>query len=314
MKDAYPAAPPDPGALMLVAEIADAGSLTAAAQRLGVSQPAISKQLRRLEAALGVTLFERSLRGIQPTDYGQALLPRARAIRAQAQQAAEDIGQRRGEREGRLVVALSHFATLALLPQVLPDFRARWPGVQLSIVPPAFQLGGLREGNPDFAVMSMPAERLGKEYSARPVFATAVAVVVRPDHPLARARSLAELRHAQWLLPSLQSSVTRGLVRAFRQARLGAPQCAMTCQTLTGLETIAAHTDLVAALPLEVHLARAEATGLRRVPLADALEGPRVAVLRWADARPTPASADLEEAFVRAAHALARKAKAQRLG
>ncbi|QJW84955.1 LysR family transcriptional regulator [Ramlibacter terrae] len=119
----------------------------------------MSKQLRRLEQALGVTLFERGLRGIQPTEYGQALLPRARAIRAQARDAGEEVRQRRGSREGRLVVALSHFATIALLPRVVRAFRERWPGVQLSIVPPTFHLGGLREGAPDFAVMSMPAER-----------------------------------------------------------------------------------------------------------------------------------------------------------
>jgi LysR family transcriptional regulator of abg operon len=303
---------PDPAALLLLAEIADAGSVTEAARRLGVSQPAVSKQLRRLEQALGVTLFERSLRGIQPTEYGHALLPRARAIRAQAQQAGEEVRQRRGLREGKLEVALSHFATIALLPRVIPAFRSRWPGVQLSIVPPTFQLGGLREGQPDFAVMSMPAERLGAEFSARPVYATAVAVVVRPGHPLAGAKSIAELRDAQWLLPSLESSVTRGLSRAFRQARIGAPQFAMTCQTLTGLETIAAHTDLVAAVPAEVHQARAASTGLKRVAIAEAIEGPRVAILRWADARPTPASADLEEAFVQAAHEMARGSKARR--
>jgi LysR family transcriptional regulator, regulator of abg operon len=301
---------PDPAALVLLAEIADAGSVTAAARRLGVSQPAVSKQLRRLEQALGVTLFERGLRGIQPTDYGQGLLPRARAIREQARQAGEDVRQRRGAREGRLEVALSHFATIALLPLVLPAYRAAWPGVQVVIVPPAFHLGGLREGKPDFAVMSMPAERLGPEFSARPVYATTVAVVVRPGHPLARARSLAELRDAQWLLPSMDSSVTRALQRAYRQARLGEPRCAMTCQTLTGLETIATHTDLVAAMPLEVHQARMAATGLQRVAIGEAIEGPRVAILRWADAQPTPASAELEEAFVQAAHRMAKAPKA----
>jgi LysR family transcriptional regulator, regulator of abg operon len=297
----------DPAALLLLAEIADAGGVTAAARRLGVSQPAVSKQLRRLEESLGVVLFERGLRGMQPTEYGKALLPRARAIRSQARQAAEDVQQRRGVREGRLEIALSHFATIALLPHVVPAFRARWPGVQLSIVPPAFHLGGLREGRPDFAVMSLPAEKLGAEYSARPVYATTVAVVVRPGHPLSQAKSLADLRSAQWLLPSMESSVTRGLARAFRTARLGSPQCAITCETLTGVEVLAASSDFVAAMPLEVHQARASASGLVRVPLAETIEGPRVAVLRWADARPTPASADLEEAFVQAAHRMAGK-------
>jgi LysR family transcriptional regulator of abg operon len=296
----------DPSALVLLAEIADAGSVTAAARVLGCTQPALSKQLRRLEQAQGAPLFERGVRGVQPTAEGHALLPRARAIRAQARMAAQDMQQRRGLREGRLVVALSHFATITLLPRVVPAFHARWPGVQLSIIPPTFQLGGLREGEPDFAVMSLPAERLGAEFSARSIFATNVAVVVRAGHPLAQATSLAATRDADWLLPSLESSVTRGLQRAFRQARLGTPRCLVTCQTLTGFELLARHSDLVAAVPVEVYEARAATSDLVRVPLADTIEGPRVAVLRWADSRPTPASADLEEAFVAAAYQMAR--------
>jgi LysR family transcriptional regulator, regulator of abg operon len=297
---------PDPAALMLLAEIADAGSVTEAARRLGISQPAVSKQLRRLEQVLNASLFERGLRGVQPTEDGLALLPRARAIRSQVRQAGEDVQQRRDRREGRLVVALSHFATIALLPRVVGPFRERWPGVQLNIVPPTFQLGGLREGAPDFAVMSLPAEKLGHEFVARPLYATHVAIVVRAGHPLVRATSLRQLAQADWVLPSLESSVTRGLERALRSARMPALRCAMTCQTLTGLETLVRETDLVGAVPVEVHEARSAASGLCRVPVAEPIEGPRVAVLRWADAKPTPACADLEEGFRRAAHAMAR--------
>lgn len=302
-----PVGMPDPAALVLLAEIADAGSVTAAARRLGCSQPAVSKQLRRLEESLGVALFERGLRGVQATEYGLALLPRARAIRSQVRQAGEEVQQRRGLKEGRLVVALSHFATMALLPQVIPAFRRRWPGVQLSIVPPTFQLGGLREGAPDFAVMSLPAEQLGPEFITRALYATTVSVVVRAGHPLQQAQSLSQLVGAQWVLPSLESSVARGLDRAFQQARLAPPQCTVTCQTLTGLETLARHSDLVAAMPVEVHEARMQASGLCRVPVQETIDGARVAIVRWSDAKPTPAGEDLEASFVQAAYALARE-------
>ena len=297
---------PDPSALVLLAEIADAASVTAAARRLGLTQPAVSKQLRRLEDSLNVTLFERGLRGVQPTEYGLALLPKARAIREQARQAAQEVMQRKGLREGRLTVALSHFATIALLPRVVAGFRQRWPGVQLNIVPPTFHLDGLRQGEPDFAVMSLPARPLGHEFTARALYATKVAVVVRQGHPLANAGSLRALSQAQWALPSQESSVSRGLNRSLRQAGLADARCAMTCQTLTGLETLVNATDLVAAMPLEVYEARSAASGLLRVPIEEPIEGPRVAVLRWVDAQATPASADLEAAFVQAAHQMAR--------
>jgi DNA-binding transcriptional LysR family regulator len=302
-----PAVLPDPAGLVLLAEIADAGSLSAAARALGTTQPALTKQLRRLEEALGAPVFERSVRGVQATPDGAALLPRARSIRAQLRQAAEEVAQRRGAREGRLVVALSHFATLVLLPRVLPGFRQRWPGLSLTILPPPFGLEGLREGRPDFAVMSMPAERIGKEYRARALCATRVAVVARADHPLAGARTLAELAGADWVLPSPDSAIARGLTRAFRQAALAPPRCAVGCETLTGLEVLVRHGHLLGAMPMEVYEARAAASGLVRVPLVEPVDGARVALLRWADAMPTPASADLEAAFVEAAHGLARE-------
>lgn len=305
---------PDPAALVLLAEIADAGSVTEAARRLGCSQPAISKQLRRFEESLGVALFERGLRGVQVTEYGQALLPRARAIRSQARQAGEDVQQRRGLKEGRLVVALSHFATMALLPQVIPAFRERWPGVLLSIVPPTFQLGGLREGAPDFAVMSLPAEKLGPELITRALYATTVSLVLRPGHPLEKAQSLSQLVEAEWVLPSMESSVARGLYRAFQRASLPKPKCTVTCQTLTGLEMLARHSDLVAAIPKEVYESRMQANGLCRLPIKETIEGARVAIVRWADGQPTPAGKDLEESFVQAAYQLARQQASMRGG
>lgn len=298
----------DPAALVLLADIADAGSLSAAARLLGTTQPALSKQVHRLERALGVAVFERGVRGVRPTEDGAALLPRARAIREQARQATEDVAQRRGAREGRLVVALSHFATLVLLPRVIGAFRARWPGLTLQVIPPPFQLEGLREGWPDFAVMSLPARPLGAEIQARALCATRVMVVARPGHPLAQTRTLAALAGAAWVLPSPDSSIARGLQRALAAARLEPPRCPVSCETLTGLETLVRHTDLLGAVPAEVHEARAAASGLVRVPLQETIEGPRVALLRWADARPTPAATDLEAAIVAAAHELERSA------
>jgi DNA-binding transcriptional LysR family regulator len=298
---------PDPAALVLLAEIAEAGSLTAAAQRLGVTQPALSKQLKRLEQQLGVSVFRRSLRGVQATEYGDALLPRARAIRSELRQAAEDVAQRRGLREGRITVALSHFAAIAVLPAVVQPFRARWPGVHLAFMPPSFDLGGLREGLPDFAVVSLPAERLGSEFVARSLYAATVAVVVRPGHPLAQARRLSDLSGAEWVVPSLKSSTARGLEKAFRKAKQPMPRYAVTCETLTGLEVLVRHSDLVGAIPLEVHRLRSAASGLCQLALQEEIEGPRVAIVRWADAHPTPAASDLEDAFLQAAQRLARR-------
>jgi LysR family transcriptional regulator, regulator of abg operon len=146
----------DPAALALLATLSEAGSLSAAARAAGVTQPALTKQLARLERQLGVSLFVRSIRGVAPTEYGQALLPRARIVRAQLLQAAEALAQLRGQ----VCVALSHLATVLPMPGVLPLFRARWPGVRLRLIAPTFSqlMTGLREGLPDMAVAQLPGE------------------------------------------------------------------------------------------------------------------------------------------------------------
>ena len=296
----------DANGLALVAAIGRAGSLTAAARELGVTQSALTKQLQRIERRLGVTLFVRDLRGVRPTDYGESLLPRARTVQAQLRQAIEALDQMRGRREGHITVALTHLATLTLLPEVMRRFRAEWPQVQVRIAPPPFvdQFAGLREGAPDFAVAPRPAQPLGREFETVPLFTSTVVAVVRAGHRLARARTLRELVDADWVLPSLQSTSAHALARAFARARLPAPRVAVACETLTGLETLVGASELLGLVPLEVFRLRASANGLREVPLEIRIEGPSLALIRWKDAQPTPAAMALAELFVTVARSL----------
>jgi LysR family transcriptional regulator, regulator of abg operon len=298
----------DAEALNLIATIADAGSLSAAARRAGLTQPALTKQLARIERTLGVALFARSIRGVQPTEYGLALLPRARTVRAQLRQAAEELAQLRGQREGRVCIAISHLATIALLPQVISGFRAQWPEVALRVVSPAFpyRLGGLREGAPDFAISQLPTQPLGPEFVARPLLPTSIAVVVRGGHPLARVTDLASLAGAAWVVPSIDSATASAVFAAFDLAGLPAPSCPVTCETLTGMEALVGATDLLGAIPLEVYRARAVTSGLAQIPLADPIPGRGLALIHWADAKPTPAADDLAQRFIAAARDKAR--------
>lgn len=301
--------PISPADLLLVSTIADEGTLTAAARALGITQPAISKQLHRIEAGLGVALFTRGLRGVVPTAFGEAVLPRARSIRSQAEQAAQELQQLRGRREGRVTVALSHSAITSLLPQVLPLFRARWPHVFVRVLPPVFPRGfiGLREGEPDFAVVSLPEEPLGDEYTTQVLYASTAVAVVRPGHPLRHVRHLRELTGSEWVMPSPDSATGRALFRAFARAKLPAPRCTISCETLTGGDTIVRSTDLIGIVPREVQAARAKANGLLQLDLATEITCTSQAMIRWAEARPTPAAQDLSDLFAKAAREFARR-------
>lgn len=309
----HPAAVLDANGLTLVEAIAQAGSLTAAARALGITQPALTKQLQRIERQAGVALFVRDTRGVRPTEYGASLLPRARIVQAQLRQATQGIDQMRGHLEGHVTVALSHLAILLLLPEVVRRFRARWPDVQVRITPPAFpdRLAGLREGAPDFAVVPRPTKPLGKEFATTPLHSTTVVVVARPDHPLVRARTLPELVDARWVLPSAQSTSAQTLAAAFRALRLPSPVVAVACETLTGLELLVAKSDLLGVVPLEVHRRRVAASGLRELPLEARIEGPSLALIRWRDAQPTPAAESLAALFIEVSRTIQRRPPTQ---
>ena len=298
----------DANSLILIHAIANAGSLTRAAQTLGMVQPALTKKLQRVESELGVNLFTRNRRGVSLTSYGETLLPHANTLVAQLRQATEAIGQMRGQREGIVSVALSHLATITLLAEVYRRFQVRWPDIQLRIAPPAFpdRFTGLREGAPDFAVVPRPAQRLGNEFISTPLHTTTVVAIARPNHPQVNARSFSELVDAKWVLPNLSSTSAQALARVFSVARLEAPHIAAICETLTGLEILVFNSDLIGIVPTEVHMLRTKTSGLRALPLETPIEGPSLALIRWREAQPTPAAAALEEIFIQVAHERAR--------
>jgi len=113
--------------------VAQAGSITRAANRLMISQPAISKQLGELERNLGVRLFDRMPRGVRATDAGVILAEYAGRLFALADDAEHAMGEVRGLKRGRLRVGASTTIGVYLLPELFVRFRQAHPGVQLSL-------------------------------------------------------------------------------------------------------------------------------------------------------------------------------------
>ena len=104
---------------------ADAGTLTAAAERRHVSQPAATNTLAQLEADLGGALFERAGRKLVLTRMGEALLPRARALLQQAEDLKSEAERWRSGEDGVLSVGAGPSVTYRLLPEAVARFSAR---------------------------------------------------------------------------------------------------------------------------------------------------------------------------------------------
>ena len=113
--------------------VAQAGSMTRGAERLDISEPAVSKQVRDLERALGVPLFDRIGRRVRLSRAGEVLADYARRLFALAHEAEEAMTDVRAAGRGRLAIGASTTIGTYLLPGVLAEFWRRHPRVELLV-------------------------------------------------------------------------------------------------------------------------------------------------------------------------------------
>ncbi|UAN60095.1 LysR family transcriptional regulator [Serratia sp. JSRIV004] len=113
--------------------VAKLGSFTQAANHLGVTPPAVSQNIRALEAHLGVRLFNRTSRSVRLSDEGLAFYERIAPAMGQIEIAAENVSSQRGEPSGLLRITLPQLAASMLVMPYLPEFHARYPELKLEL-------------------------------------------------------------------------------------------------------------------------------------------------------------------------------------
>ena len=115
------------------ATVVECGSVTAAAERLGLSKPAISKQLGQLELRLGARLLNRTTRRMHLTEAGEQFYRHCRRALDEALEAEQAVAPLQAEPQGQLRISAPQCLALSLFKQVLPAFQARYPKIGLDI-------------------------------------------------------------------------------------------------------------------------------------------------------------------------------------
>ncbi|MGB1466865.1 MAG: LysR family transcriptional regulator [Alcanivorax nanhaiticus] len=203
--------------------VAETGSFSAAAERLYITQPAISKRIALLEQQLDARLFDRVGRQIKLTEAGNALLPRARQVLMDVEDISRAIHDLSGEVSGKLRIGTSHHIGLHRLPPVLRQFSRDYPKVTLDIhfIDSEEAWEGVLHGELEMGVVTLPPQPDDRLHS-EVIWQDPLVFMCAPEHPLARQDNLTleALTHHSAILPS-PVTFTRGIVeRLFDEHKL----------------------------------------------------------------------------------------------
>lgn len=167
--------------------VAETLNFRRAAERLRVSQPALSKQIQDLESDLRVQLFLRNTGGVVLTPAGAAFLDEARDVLERVELATEAARAADDGQGGRLVVGSLGGVSAGFLAPALALFRARFPKVEVTLheAPISDQLQALRAGRIQIAFATSPATAVQPKLDSAEVFASRIAVAMAREHRLA---------------------------------------------------------------------------------------------------------------------------------
>ena len=232
--------------------VAEEQQFTRAAIRVSVAQPAVSYQIRRLEAELGEALFHRDQRTARLTDAGRALLPHARGAIAALERGRDAVASLHGLLHGTLKLGVVRAPLDRRIFAALGDFQRAHPAVEIVLTEQHNEQleQALARGEIDAAVLGLTGEPLPPHVSARVVATEPLVLAVRTDHPLARRSSISfnHLRDRPLITLTAGSGLRTALDHACRNAGF-TPHITAETSELGSLVELAAEGLGVALLP-----------------------------------------------------------------
>lgn len=241
--------------------VMQSGSLTKAARQLRVSHPAVSQVIADLEHTLGVKLFDRSSRGVEPTSYAQALLARGRAAFDELRQGIRDIEFLANPTAGEVTIGYTLSIADTLLPQIVERFSGKFPRVLMraNIVPtPAFKFPGLHDRTYDVVLARIPAptpdDDALNDLNVEVLFDDPWVLAASAKGPWVGRRriDLAELLQERWILPPPDTSAYKVVAEAFNAKGLGMPVATLMTYSMDLRVKSAAGGQFITVVPRSV--------------------------------------------------------------
>lgn len=216
------------------------GSVSLAAEKLFLTQPAISKRLKSLEQELDVRLFEPAGRGIQPTQAAHELLPRVKHWLLEYEDIKHALSHAQNRTGGILRLGTSHHIGLHHLPCLLRQYMQQYPEVQLDVhfVDSEQAHQAVLSGELELAFLTLPPQ-FDARLNYQPLWQDALQFVVAPFHILARQQELKleDLVNYPCLLPAAHTYTSQITLQAFEQHGLK-PQANMSTNPLESIRML----------------------------------------------------------------------------
>ncbi len=230
------------------------GSIGQAAERLLLTQPALSKSIRQLESDLGVRLFDRTTLGVIPTVYGNALALHAKTIDAEVRRAEAQILSLRGKARGQVSVGVGPSVAANLMPLATLSLHQLHPDIELNVTEGLIDdiLPMLRRGEIQVAVGAWP-EITEAIFNTELLIEDMIEVYGGVDHPLVGTTvSLKELLEHPWALPPSSQRWRQNLDDLFFAQGLSPPKPSVTSNSASYLKELMRRGGYLSFLPRQL--------------------------------------------------------------
>jgi len=285
--------------------VARHGSFSAAARALGVTQPGLTKAVRRLEASLDCTLFVRLPRGVALTQQGQALLRHASLLDVQLQDARQEVRALAGGAVGELRIGAGPSWLSRALPEIVAALTAEYPRLSFHVVGGynGVLMEALSSGDLDLVVSALPDQNPAG-LQAIPLTTDTISVVARRRHPLrATRRPLPSGTLAYpWVLPGRDVLLRSRLEALFRVAGLEPPPAKIESDSITFIAAVLRNSDMLSFATSQV--LRSEMDGVEPLHIPGLTMTRSAGILFRSTAGITPATRAFIAAIKQRAHEL----------
>lgn len=258
--------------------VARHGSLGRAAAVLNVTQPALSRMIRRLEDNVGAALFERHTKGMKLTEIGEALLPHANLVEREGRQAREDIDALRGLAKGTIRVGAVASIACFVLPMAIAGVLKAWPGLKIEVLEGVWdRLAEALTSHEIDVALGVDAPDSGEIVAVRDCQWEDVSfVVASADHPLRSQPGLrlADTSAEKWASLPRGTAPHAHLEQVFAEHGLGLPNIVVETRSITVLKSLVTDSGFLSWMAASMYEAE------RRAGLVDALPIPGVKALR----------------------------------